>query len=379
MPQLPPEIIHRIFSLAEKRTLHTLLFVSHQFRLIASPLLYASVHFVAGLIRTSERFLRTLVESPDNYLGRQVRRMTLSIFAFREDRYRDIYKPMLQRLSSLRHLHIVGSGIGSIASLHELGQFFSLTRFSCLVFGTPGVESASLAQFIESQPLIEYLGLSSWYDGPLRVGLGSLQKLHVLRVSLQTAPSMIVGRHITHLRIETRSHDDNSPFWSNLDCEALGSVVVFVVSSIHFDCLVKPVSRMPNLERLQLSPPLQLRQELLSSIITLDAPKLRHIRFDATWRLKGLGTPSSLYHDGVLKAFSAMNNLHCISFGVGQEWAPAPKGVAPERVPPAYDFFFRTIPSVRLRYRFGDSLESQWWEDWEAEYDVVQGALFTNR
>ena len=85
--------------------------------------------------------------------------------------------------------------------------------------------------------------------------------------------------------------------------------------------------------------------------------------------LEKLGTPSSLYH--VLKAFSVMKNLNCISFGVGEEWAPGLNGVEPERVPSAYDFFFRMISSVRLRYRLGDSLESQWWKDWGADYDVV--------
>lgn len=258
MTQLPAELIHFIVALVDRQTLHTLLFVSHQFYLIAGPFLYAEIHFVSGLIRTSERFLRTVTESPGDSRGSQVRQITLNIFAFREDRYRDIYKPMLQRLPLLEQLHIVGLGVRSIACLHELGGFFSLTHFLCLVFGTPGVESASLARFIESQPLIEYLGLTSWFDGPLQIRLGSLQKLRVLHVSLQTAPSIIIGRNVTHLRIEMRWHDDDSLHWSALDCDALRSVVVFVVQTIQFDRLEKLVSRMPDLERLQLSPPVSL-------------------------------------------------------------------------------------------------------------------------
>ncbi|KAF7437425.1 hypothetical protein PC9H_004264 [Pleurotus ostreatus] len=374
MTQLPAELIHFIVALVDRQTLHTLLFVSHQLYLIAGPFLYAEIHFVSGLIRTSERFLRTITESPGNKCGSQVRQITLGISAFCEDRYRDIYKPMLQRLPLLERLHIVGLGVESIACLHELGGFFSLTHFSCLVFGTPGVESASLARFIESQPLIEYLGLTSWFDGPLQIRPGSLQNLRVLHVSLQTAPNIIIGRNVTHLRIETRWHDDDdSLHWSALDCDALRSVVVFVVKTIQFDRLENLVSRMPNLERLQLSPPPTSRQALLSRITTLNAPKLRHIRFDATLPLKKLDTPSSHYHDGVMKAFSVMRSLSCVSFGAGIEWDAAVGGVEAKRLPPSYDFFFGSVPSVRLRFRREYSPSSQWWEDWEMDYDVVEG------
>ncbi|KAF9491592.1 hypothetical protein BDN71DRAFT_1452636 [Pleurotus eryngii] len=91
MTELLAELIHFIVALVECQTAaHPAIRVTS---ILSDRWLYAEIHFVSG------RFLRTITESPGNRCGSQARQITLRIFAFREDGYRDIYKPMLQRFS----------------------------------------------------------------------------------------------------------------------------------------------------------------------------------------------------------------------------------------------------------------------------------------
>ncbi|KAG9225236.1 hypothetical protein CCMSSC00406_0007067 [Pleurotus cornucopiae] len=201
-----------------------------------------------------------------------------------------------------------------------------------------------------------------WFAGPLHIPRENLQNLRILEVSLHSASSIILGQHITHLKINSNAYNmNNATHWSNLlnmDPEALRNVVVFAADFIKFDVLVKLVARMPNLELLQSAVSPASRVQWLSKLAALPAPKLRHLRFDAPWLPYG-GDPSR-YHDGVRSAFDAMPGLPCISVSTGlNPTFPHP--------PIEYDFFFRAIPAVRFRYRHRHPSPSPWWEDWEAD------------
>lgn len=242
MLQLPTEILHLIVAAVDLQTLYILLSFSRQLHLIAEPLSYADIH-VARIPRP--HLTRTITESVGNRIGRLVRRMTLppSSFVYR---YEDIYEPIRQRLPNLRYLDIGGGG-------HKKPPFKYEDDFHFAENIT--ADYITFARFIESQPLVEHLTLSMWFAGPLHISRENLQNLRILEVSLHSASSIILGRHITHLKINSNAYNmNNATHWSNLlnmDPEALRNVVVFAADFIKFDVLVKLVARMPNLERLQ--------------------------------------------------------------------------------------------------------------------------------
>ncbi|KAF4596948.1 hypothetical protein EYR40_007398 [Pleurotus pulmonarius] len=245
MLQLPAELLHLIVEAVDRQTLYVLvlLCVSRQLHLIAEPLFYVDIH-VARITRP-HLLTRTITESVDNRIGRLVRRMTLppSSFVYR---YQDIYEPTRQRLPNLRYLDIGGGGHKKPPFRYEDDFHFA---------GNITADYTAFARFIESQPLVEHLTLSMWFAGPLHLPRDSLQNLRILEVSLHSASSIVLGRHITHLKINSNAHNmNNATHWSNLlntDPQALRNVVVFAADFIRFDVLVQLVVRMPNLERLQ--------------------------------------------------------------------------------------------------------------------------------
>ncbi|KAF7424893.1 hypothetical protein PC9H_010204 [Pleurotus ostreatus] len=88
---------------------------------------------------------------------------------------------------------------------------------------------ASVTQFIECQPLVEHSTLSLWFAEPLHVRRESLRNLRILDVSLHSASIIALGRHITHLKINSNAHNmNNATHWANLldlDSAALRAVV----------------------------------------------------------------------------------------------------------------------------------------------------------
>ncbi|KAF4596906.1 hypothetical protein EYR38_008297 [Pleurotus pulmonarius] len=277
MLQLPAELLHLIVASVDRRTLYVLLSVSRQLHLIAEPLFYADVHFTH--IARPHLLTRTITESLDNRIGRLVRRMTLPPSSF-VDRYQDIYEPIRQRLPNLRYLDIGGGG-------YRRTPFAYREEFSFVEEIT--ADYSLFARFIDSQPFVEQLTLSLWFEGPLHLLRESLQNLRALEVSLHSASSIVLRRHITHLRINSNAHNmNNARHWSHLlsvDREAFRNVVVFATDFVKTEVLQKLVARMPQLERLQLSVSSTSRAvDWLPKIATLPAPKLRHLRFDAPWR-----------------------------------------------------------------------------------------------
>ncbi|KAF4570908.1 hypothetical protein EYR40_007396 [Pleurotus pulmonarius] len=282
--------------------------------------------------------------------------MTLPPSSF-VDRYQDIYEPIRQRLPNLQYLDIGGGG-------YRRPPFAYREEFSFVEEIT--ADYSLFARFIDSQPFVEQLTLSLWFEGPLHLLRESLQNLRALEVSLHSASSIVLGRHITHLRINSNAHNmNNARHWSHLlgvDREAFRNVVVFATDFVKTEVLQKLVARMPQLERLQLSVSSTSRAvDWLPKIATLPAPKLRHLRFDAPWRSY---RDPVCDEDGARSALDGMPGLSCISIGTGLD---------PNDPHPLldYDFFFRAVPAVRLRYRHRHPSPSQWLEDWEAEYDVV--------
>ncbi|KAF4570910.1 hypothetical protein EYR36_001822 [Pleurotus pulmonarius] len=261
MLQLPAELLHLIVEAVDRQTLYVLvlLCVSRQLHLIAEPLFYVDIH-VARITRP-HLLTRTITESVDNRIGRL-----------------DIYEPTRQRLPNLRYLDIGGGGHKKPPFRYEDDFHFA---------GNITADYTAFARFIESQPLVEHLTLSMWFAGPLHLPRDSLQNLRILEVSLHSASSIVLGRHITHLKINSNAHNmNNATHWSNLlntDPQALRNVVVFAADFIRFDVLVQLVVRMPNLERLQSAASPASRVQWLSKLAALPAPKLRHLRFDAPW------------------------------------------------------------------------------------------------
>ncbi len=245
MLQLPTELLHLIVAAVDLQTLYVLLCVSRQLHLIAEPLFYADIHFAR--IARPHLLTRTIIESADNRIGRLVRRMTLPPSSF-VDRYQDIYEPIRQRLPNLRYLDIGGGGHKKPPFKYEEDFHFAENITA---------DYATFARFIESQPLVEHLTLSMWFAGPLHIARESLQNLRILEASLHSASSIILGRHITHLKINSNAHNmNNATHWSNLlhmDPEALRNVVVFAADFIKFDDLVKLVARMPSVQCITLT------------------------------------------------------------------------------------------------------------------------------
>ncbi|KAJ8692209.1 hypothetical protein PTI98_009543 [Pleurotus ostreatus] len=267
MPPLPVEIIEFVFALLlDHQSLYTLLFVSHQFHAIAEPLLYADVsfeldshppsHFLSDdfLLAAGMCFLRTITALTNGRCGRHVQRLDLPAIAFMEHAYESCFRSILQHLPNLRHLRVE-----SAEDLHGFLNFSpipaSLLRLSW--FAEQEFLSPELfTQFIDDQPFLEHLH-TPWVFKPLTlIRQSSLEHLRVLHVYITIAPSILFGRHITHLKIEG-SAAANDAAWEALDTGALKNIVVLVARNVRVEYLSSSVlSRMPTLERLELDSPL---------------------------------------------------------------------------------------------------------------------------
>ncbi len=110
-------------------------------------------------------------------------------------------------------------------------------------------------QFIDEQPSLVHLHIP-WVLKPLTlIRQHRLEHLRVLHVCITIAPSILLGRHITHLKIEGSPAANNST-WEALDSEALRNIEVFVARNVRAEYLSSLLLRMPNLERLELDSPL---------------------------------------------------------------------------------------------------------------------------
>ncbi|KAF7424863.1 hypothetical protein PC9H_010174 [Pleurotus ostreatus] len=207
-PPLPPELFQMILELVDgKEALFPLLLVSRAFKALAEPLLYRDLVATTHDLRRLQGFYLRITGESDR-LSSYVQSLTTSITVNSVslgNRKTAALDTILARLRNLKRLNLLYHWEPFVAfpSLAPTTYPFSLTHFAC----SNNVQDVeAFAHFLEAQPSLEYLSLSS-VDSAISLAPSALPRLRVLQAPLVFAVSVMSGRKVSHLLLNTPVFD----------------------------------------------------------------------------------------------------------------------------------------------------------------------------
>lgn len=224
------------------------------------------------------------------------------------------------------------------------------------------LDSAGLEWFLACQQSLELLLIASFtLQSSFRIP--SLPRLRVLDAPISYAKRLLKTHQITHVKLLGEE-------FLQLNSAALRDVVVCVTRIAKLDELSAAVTRMPNLECLEMDTFCSSIPKTLSQINAFKcAVKLRHLRFFPNQAIAQSGFKECFEkdpwnYDDVSNAFDSLPQLVYISFRLRPSTTTSPE----------YCCFTRGEQHpVKLRaLRPGVSREyTEWWTNWIKDYVVV--------
>ncbi|KAF4570946.1 F-box domain-containing protein [Pleurotus pulmonarius] len=208
-PPLPPELFQMILELVDsKEALFPLLLVSRAFKALVEPLLFKDVVATTHDLRRLQGFYLRVVEENDR-LSSYVRSLTTSITVNSVplgDRKTAALDAILGRLRNLKRLNLLYHWEPFVAfpSLSPTAYPFSLTHFAC---SNNVHDIGAFTRFLETQSSLEYLSVPSIH-APISLSPSALPRLRILQAPLVFAVSVMSGRKVSHLFLNTPIFDD---------------------------------------------------------------------------------------------------------------------------------------------------------------------------
>ncbi|KAG9225225.1 hypothetical protein CCMSSC00406_0007056 [Pleurotus cornucopiae] len=386
---IPVEIAHIIMAyVADKGSLANLLLVSHAFRLLAEPLLYYDVSFLApfrqdrgGWGQSEGRSDADISAVANSFLhgitagggvcARYVKRIYLPGVAFRGAQYA-LFQSILQSTPNLEDLQVHFAWWMEAIELLDLRAFFTGPRSRCssppfalktFAWYTPDVQPSSLGLgwFLSTQKSLERLLLPNLVAESCPPFLPTLPRLRVLHAStIVVAKQFRKANQVTHLMLE------RGPM--GLDAAGFVDVVVCVARRSSLHEVSAAMAWMPRLECLEIDTSRSPIPKTLSRVGALKgAAKLRHLRFFPNQVL----LESEAFHShpwdygDVANIFNTLPSLTHVSFLL----SPAPTNYC------EYCCFIkgsaRPVKLRALRPQVSKDDLYEWWDDWIEDYAVV--------
>lgn len=357
----------------DRKTFLNLLVTTHAFRLLAEPHLYTDVSFLgpigqnyaqfkypseADLWAVSRSFLDGITAGGGR-CARYVKRLHLPGSGFLRRELYKLLQTILQAVPNLEDLQVHCSWwIASPKGFNLQALFESPPPFQLRGFGwyTPGnLDRVGLDWFLSHQISLERLFLPYLNTSASSFNL-TLPRLRILHALDNVAARRFLGgNQVTQLKLEKGDIHE-------LDDTTLRTVVVCVPRLALFGSLSTAITRMPNLECLEIDAFVQsIPRTLVRLAMLKGAANLRHLRIVTCETVTGrthVGEPPWDYGD-VAIAFNSLPSLtHII---VQLAYAPS--------FPEYYCFAKGTARPVKLR-----SVRSalEWWhDDWVEDCVVV--------